>query len=148
MIYSLAHCISGSLATINCLLIGRAYQYTRDFLALEVIPTAPLVLDFAVLGILPLSRWDHYLRSHLDREFAEFLRREIDQCYKIGFNRSQELCPLKRNYESSVENPGHTQWYIDEEVSAGRLRHIPAAERESPCTLESQRHGPKGPPTW
>ena len=49
--------------------------------------------------------------------------RGIDQGFKIGFNRSQELRSPKRNYESSVENPGHAQRYIDE-VSAGRLRLI------------------------
>ena len=94
---------------------------------MEAIPTAPLVLGFAVSGILPLSRWDHYLQSHPDKEFAEFLRRGINQGFKIGFNRSQKLRPPKRNYESSVENPGHAQRYIDEEVSAGHFRPIPAA---------------------
>ena len=70
-------------------------------------PTAPLVLGSAISGILPLSRWDHYLWCHPDKEFGEFLRRGIDQGFKIGFNRFHELRPLKRNYESSVENPGH-----------------------------------------
>ena len=78
-------------------------------------------------GILPLSRWDHYLWCHPDNEFAEFLHRGIDQGFKIRFNHFHELRPLKRNYESSVVNLGQAQQYIDEEVSAGCLRPLPPA---------------------
>ena len=111
-----------------------------------MIPTAPLVLGSAVSGILPLSRWDHYLWCHPDKEFGEFLCRGIDQGFKIGFNRFHELRPLKRNYESSVENPGHAQQYIDEEVSAGCLRPLPPAEgllaHWSPISMVPKDHQP------
>ena len=45
-----------------------------------------------------------------------------------------------------MENPGHAQWYIDEEVSAGRLRPIPAAEGHlahwSPIGMVPKDHRP------
>ena len=106
-------------------LLGGWYQYTQDLLSLESVPTSPLVEGVSVSGIIPLQRWDCYLCSHPDRRFAEFLRRGIHQHFKIGFDRSCNLRSPKRNYESSVNNPGHTQQYINEEVGALCLRRIP-----------------------
>ena len=105
--------------------LGGWYQYTQDLLSLESVPTSPLVEGVSVSGILPLQRWDRYLCSHPDRRFAEFLRRGIHQGFKIGFDRSCILRSPKRNYESSVNNPGHAQRCINEEVGALRLRRIP-----------------------
>ena len=96
---------------IVILLIDGAYQYTKDLLALEAIHTTPLVPGSPVSGNLPLLRWDCYLQSRPDRDFAEFLCRGINQGFKIGFNCSHMLCPPNRNHESLVENPGHIQRY-------------------------------------
>ena len=106
--------------------LGGRYQYIQDLLALEAVPTTPLVEGSQVRGILPLARWDLYLRSHPDKEFVGFLRRGIDRGFKIGFDRSVKLHSPKRNYESSIGNPGHAQRYITEEIAAGRLRQLPS----------------------
>ena len=98
--------------------LGGRYQYIQDLLALEAVPTTPLVEGSQVRGILPLARWDLYLRSHPDKEFVGFLRRGIDRGFKIGFDRSVKLHSPKRNYESK---PGHAQRYITEEIAARQL---------------------------
>uniref|UniRef100_A0A1X7V5R9 Reverse transcriptase domain-containing protein n=1 Tax=Amphimedon queenslandica TaxID=400682 RepID=A0A1X7V5R9_AMPQE len=64
--------------------VGGKYQYTEDVLALEAVPTSPLVEGVLVTGVFPLAKWDRYLYSHSDREFADFLRRGIHGGFKIG----------------------------------------------------------------
>ena len=132
------------MSFIPCSSIGGRYQYTRELLALEAVPTFPLVKGVAVSGALPVARWDHYLQSHPDRDFAEFLRRGIRHGFKIGFNRSSQLRSPKRNYESSVGNPGHAQRYISEEVAARRLRQVPhdSLAHWSPIGLVPKDHQP------
>ena len=65
---------------------------------------------------------------------------------RLGSIVPRSCVPPKRNYKSSEENPGHTQWYIDEEVSAGRLRPIPDAEGRlahwSPIGMVPKDHQP------
>lgn len=68
-------------------------------LALEAVTTTPLVEGLQVRGVLPLTRWDLYLRSHPKKKFVGFLWRGIDQGFKIGFDRSFELRSPRRNYE-------------------------------------------------
>ena len=91
-----------------------------------------------------MARWDHYLQSHLDRDFTEFLRMGICHSFKIGFNCSSRLCSPKSNYESSVGNPGHAQRYISEEVAAGHLRPVThdSPAHWSPIGLVPNDHQP------
>ena len=127
-----------------CSTVGGVYQYTRDLLQLEAVTSVPLVEGVSVEGVLPFPIWDHYLRSHLDRDYADFLRRGIRWGFKIGFDCSHKLRPPKRNYESSADNPGHAQRYIEGEVAARRLRRVPsnAQVHWSPIGLVPKNHQP------
>ena len=127
-----------------CSTVGGVYQYTRDLLQLEAVTSVPLVEGVSVEGVLPFPIWDHYLRSHPDRDYADFLRRGIQWGLKIGFDCSHKLRPPKRNYESSTDNPGHAQRYIEGEVAAMRLRRVPsnAQMHWSPIGLVPKNHQP------
>ena len=75
-------------------------------------------------GILPLQRWDRYLCSHPDRQFAEFLRGGFTRASRLDLT-ALAICVTEKGTESSINNPGRAQRYITEEVGALWLRRIP-----------------------
>ena len=126
-----------------CSTVGGVYQSTRDLLQLEAVTSVPLVEGVSVEGVLPFPICDHYLCSHPDRDYADFLRMGIRWGFKIGLDCSHKLKPPKRNYESSTDNLGHAQRYINGEMVAMRHRRVPF---NAQVHLESYRSGSKGPP--
>ena len=80
-----------------------------------------IVLD-GVRSPLQWEVWQEHLRSHPDRDYAEYLICGLQDGFRIGFDYQGHKCRSSReNMRSAMEHPEVVQEYIEKECIAGRL---------------------------
>ena len=72
-------------------------------------------------GFLPESEWDPFLAVMPDQEFAAFLKRGIQNGFRIGVPPLAGLSSCKSNSKSALALASKVDEYIEEEVQAGKL---------------------------
>ena len=102
------------------------YPYTSDLLQLQsAINPSPIILPPELDKIttpLNSSAWSCFLRSHLDRDYVNFLITGLSQGFRIGFQyTSHALLPAKRNHPSASDHPDIVSKSLEVELSKGRL---------------------------
>ena len=67
--------------------------------------------------------FEHYLNSHPDRNFAEYILKGLSTGFRVGYSytRSRKLRSRGFNHPSCLANQGEVAAHIVAEVSAGRL---------------------------
>jgi len=101
------------------------YKYMEDLKTMESSgwPVAPIpeVLQQAHTPLRVLV-WEECLRSHPDREFAEYITRGLTQGFRIGFRYQDQVCRSARsNMQSGGKNPLVFFDYLRSETEAGML---------------------------
>ena len=101
------------------------YKYMEDLKTMESSgwPVAPIseILQ-QVHTPLRVSVWEECLRSHPDREFAEYITQGLTQGFTIGFHYQDHVCCSARsNMQSAGKNPLVVCDYLRSETKAGTL---------------------------
>ena len=107
---------------------NHSYVYTDKLLALEAKGTPVVQPAQPIVGFLPLTAWEPFLRYHPDQRLAAFLRRGISYGFMIGCSWSQELKQQDGNLQSVAKNPEVVSRYIAKELVQGKLRRLELAE--------------------
>lgn len=68
-----------------------------------------------------IRAWERRLRSHPDREFAEYILQGLEHGFRVGFDYRQQLTPAKRNMQSALDHSEVVEKYIQEEREGSRL---------------------------
>lgn len=96
-----------------------SYKYTEDLLSLaKYLPHSEGSLLKVWSGVktpLKVAAWGKALESHPDQIFAEFLITGMQEGFRIGFDRRQELRSAKRNMKSANDNPLVVEEYFQKE---------------------------------
>ena len=75
---------------------------------------------------LVLANWVKLLANHPEKEFTQFILNGIQLGFRVGFNYSQQVLKSKsRNMLSTLDHPAVVEAYIHNELTLGRLAHIP-----------------------
>ena len=96
----------------------------------------PLALQ-QIVTPLKHSKWAKLLSGHPDMAFRDYILRDIQQGFRIGFDRSSKLGSRPLNLPSEEKNGGGGDGYIEEERAQGRLLELTASQAESQwaCTV-------------
>ena len=102
-------------------------MYIEDLLTLDLCrplsETHGCQLGGRACSPLIQSQWSALLTDHPDRRFAEYIVSGIQQGFRIGFNRQQQLGTSPGNRPSSV--PNIISEYLHREVILGRMVKLP-----------------------
>ena len=75
---------------------------------------------------LVLANWVKLLANHPEKEFTQFILNGIQLGFRVRFNYSQQVLKSKsRNMLSTLDHPAVVEAYIHNELTLGRLAHIP-----------------------
>ena len=120
-----------------------------DLLGLESAspPLQNLPYPSTFVSLLHAGAWDRALRSLPDREFADFIMREVTTGFRIGIREERHLRSATRNLKSAADNPQVISTYLEREAALGRLHHIhpvpsSPAIHVSPCGAIPKKHKP------
>ena len=104
-------------------IVNNRYRYTEKLLALEsCTPSVPPVSWPPCLSPSNLPGLWHFLCSHLDQCFAQYIYWGMSCGFQIGFRHDPvRLNSSLRNHPSSLANPDMVHTSIQAEVQAGRL---------------------------
>ena len=136
--------------TFNSRLLAGRYRYTAKLLQLDRCrPSTARPVLAAMAGVksplsLSLRAWRERLRSHPDREFAEYVLSGLEHGFRIGFDYQTRLSSARQNMPSAAEHPEVVERYITDERTAGRILG-PVGKEQLPG-LQVNRFGviPKG----
>ena len=91
----------------------------------RMVPSGRVKVSPALEGVrspLQWEVWQEHLRSHPDRDYAEYLICGLRDGFRIGFDYQGHKCRSSReNMRSAVERPEVVREYIEKECIAGRL---------------------------
>ena len=113
--------------------------------------TQPLPPILKINTPLKLDAWRDLLASYPDQVFAAFLRRGIQEGFRIGIPPDFQCTPTPRNLRSALEHPAVVQAYLDREVQLGRMARLspedmaavgPLGLQVSPCGVIPKRNRP------
>ena len=128
----------GASITCNC------YRYTDKLLALEArFPTS--TTHSPIQGFLPIMTWGPMLASHPDQRFATFLRRCIEQGFRIRVLPSRVLHTHSTHLPSAASHSELISRYIVEEVWQAHLRHCLLVLRQSISAPSASSQNPISP---
>ena len=109
------------------ILRSNSYVYIEDLLTLDLCrplsETHGCQLGGRACSPLIQSQWSALLTDHPDHRFAEYIVSGIQQGFRIGFNRQQQLGTSPGNRPSSVSNI--ISEYLHREVLLGRMVKLP-----------------------
>ena len=113
--------------------------------------TQPLPPILKINTPLKLDAWRDLLASYPDQVFAAFLRRGIQEGFRIGIPPDFQCTPTPRNLRSALEHPAVVQAYLDREVQLGCMARLspedmaavgPLGLQVSPCGVIPKRNRP------
>ena len=90
-----------------------------------MVPSGRVKVSPALEGVrspLQWEVWQEHLRSHPDRDYAEYLICGLRDGFRIGFDyQGHKYRSSRENMRSAVERPEVVREYIEKEGIAGRL---------------------------
>ena len=111
--------------TVAAKITDGSYVFIQNLLALESVSAPSNFPTVRSLGFLPERRWDPFLKTLPDPQFADFLRRGIRNGFHVGVSPSATLVSSKANSPSALALASMVDDYIKEDVKAGNLAHSP-----------------------
>jgi hypothetical protein len=99
--------------------------------------------DHLLDDFLPIQEWLPYLNSMPDQRLASYLELGIQHVFvfRIGFNRSNSLCPAEANLPSASLHTASISSYIQEELTSRKLV-VAMATQISPIGLIPKKGRP------
>ena len=111
--------------TVAAKITDGSYVFIQNLLALESASAPSNFPAVRSLGFLPERRWDPFLKTLPDPQFADFLRRGIRNGFHVGVSPSATLVSSKANSPSALALASMVDDYIKEDVKAGNLAYSP-----------------------
>ena len=129
-------------------LVAGSYKYTSELLELEAAtPPSETRYQRSPESQDRRKAWEPYLSSLPDQRFAAFMRRGLENGFRIGVDRSHGLQARATNMPSAAASTEIVDKYIAEEVRAGNLQTITDGDKRlqthcSPIGLIPKHHQP------